>query len=210
MSRKSYDNFFKNKMIEELCNGKSAMDIEREYGVSSGTVSKWLRDFIQNGAFGDNVLSPKENLKLEQLKEKARKRELELRIHGSSKSENLKWLLEYDSDLQQWSEYATEWLKTVIRNKAIALQSLSSFFKKYVISYNITRSVQEFISIEYNTPDFYEIIYAERASQSKAIVEAKQNVKFVDWIIAEKFSVDDDLGNKLTPAVTRLCKIIAT
>lgn len=200
MGRKSYDNFFKYKMIEELCNGKSASDIEREYGVKPKTVMKWLRDFIKNGAFGDNALSPKENLKLEQLKKKARKRELELRFHGSSKNENLEWLLEYDSDLQQWSEYATEWIKTVVRNKSVTLLSLSSFFKKYVIPYNITRSVQEFISIEYETPDFYEIIYAERGSQFHALVEAKKLVEFVDWIIEEKFSVEDDLGNMLTPA----------
>ncbi|MGX9133810.1 gamma-mobile-trio integrase GmtZ [Rummeliibacillus sp. JY-2-4R] len=200
MKKKSYDNFFKYKMIEELCNGKSAMDIERGYGVTDNTVMKWLRDFIKNGAFGDNTLSPKENLSLEQLKEKARKRELEIKVHGTSTSENLEWLLEYDSDLQQWNEYATVWLKTFVRDKSLALKSLSNFFKKYVIPYNITRSVQEFISIEYDTPDFYEIIYAKRGSQSHALAEAKKIVEFVDWIIAEKFSVEDDLGNKLTPA----------
>lgn len=91
-------------------------------------------------------------------------------------------------------------MKTVVRNKDIALKSLSNFFKKYVIPYNITRSVQEFISIDYDTPDFYKIIYAERGSQSHALMEAKKIVEFVDWIIAEKFSVEDDLGNKLTPA----------
>lgn len=197
MGRKIYDNFFKYKMIEELCNGKSSRDIEREYGVIHSTVRRWLRDFIKNGAFGDNALSPKENLRLEKLKEKAKKRELELRFHGSSKSENLEWLLEYDSDLQQWNENATEWLKTVIKSKSTALKSLSNFFKKYVIPYNITRSVQEFISIGYDTPDFYEIIYAKRGSYS-ALAEAKKIVEFVDWIIVEKFSEEDDLGNKLT------------
>ncbi|MGG0666370.1 VPA1269 family protein [Viridibacillus arvi] len=200
MGRKHYDNSFKYKMIEELCNGKAAKDIEREYGVGRNTVLKWLRDFIKNGTFGDNTLSPKENLMLEQLKEKARKRELELKTHGTSTSENLKWLLEYDSNLQQWNEYATEWLKTVVRSKSTALASLSSFFKKYVIPYNITRSVQEFISIEYDTPDFYEIIYAESRSQPSALAKAKKIVEFVDWIIEEKFSVEDDLGNKLIPA----------
>ncbi|PGL88069.1 hypothetical protein CN931_00520 [Bacillus sp. AFS054943] len=200
MGRKSYDNFLKHKMIEELCNGKSAREIEREYGVKHVTVMKWLRDFIKNGVFGDNELSPKENLRFEQLKEKARKRELELRHHGTSSSENFEWLLEYDSDLQQWNEYASEWVKTIVRDKSKTLKSLSNFFKKYVIPYNITRSVQEFISIEYDTPDFYEIIYAERGSQSNALTEAKKIVEFVDWIIEEKFSVEDDLGNKLTPA----------
>jgi len=200
MGRISYENDFKYKMIEELCNGKSARDIEREYGVKHTTVMKWLRDFIKNGAFGDNTLSPKENLMLEQLKEKARKRELELKTHGTSTSENFEWLLEFDSDLQQWNEYATEWLKTIVRNKFLALKSLVNFFNKYVIPYKITKSIQEFISKEYDTPDFYEIIFAERNSQSNALTEAKKIVEFVDWIIEEKFSVEDDLGNKLIPA----------
>lgn len=81
MTRKVYDNLFKYKMIEELCNGKSTADIEREYGVKAATTMRWLRNFIGKGAFDDNVLSPKENLKLEQLKEKATKREIELRSH---------------------------------------------------------------------------------------------------------------------------------
>lgn len=158
----------------------------------------WLRDFIKNGAFGDNALSAKDNLRFEQLKEKAQKRELELRKHGTTRSENLEWLLEYDADLQEWNKYASEWIKTIVRSKSIALSSLSNFFKNYVIPYNITRSVQEFISTEYDTPEFYEIIYAERGSQSTALVKAKKIVEFVDWITVEKFSEEDDLGNKLT------------
>lgn len=200
MGRKTYDNIFKYKIIEELCNGKSLKDIEREFHVFNYTVVKWLRDFISNGAFDDNALSPKEKLGLEQLKKKAEKRELELRCHGTTTSESFEWLLEYDSDLQQWREYADEWIKTVIRAKATALRALSSFFKKYVIAYNITRSVQEFISREYDTPNFYEIIYVERESQKSALDEAKKNVAFIDWIIEEKFSVEDDFGNKLPPA----------
>ena len=135
MGRKPYKNDFKYKMIEELCNGKSAMDIKREYGVQPSTVLRWLRGFVNNGAFGKNVLTPNENLRLEQLLEKAKKREFELRKHGTSTSENFEWLLEYDADLQQWNEYATEWIKTIVRNKTAALRSLVNFFNKYVISF---------------------------------------------------------------------------
>lgn len=200
MGRKTYDNSFKYKMIEELCNGKSSMDIKREYGVIPATTMNWLRNFIEKGAFDDKALSPKENLWLEQLKERARKREIELRSHGTTTSESFEWILEYDSDLQQWKEYAEEWIKTVIRAKQKALRALTSFFKKYVVPYNITRFVQEFISIEYDTQNFYEIIYEERSEQGNALAEAKKVVDFIDWIIKEKFSVEDDLGNKLTPA----------
>lgn len=199
MKRKRYDFLFKYKMIEELCNGKSTKDIEREYGVRNYTVMRWLRDLIKNGAFGNNALSSKENLMLEQLKEKAINRELEIRKQGTYNSAGFEWLLEYDSNLQQWNEYATEWIKTIIRSKAQAIRCLSNFFKKYIIPYNITRSVQEFISIGYDNPNFYEIIYAERGSLPHAFWDAKKNVEFVDWIIKEKFSVEDDLGKKITP-----------
>lgn len=200
MGRKSYDNSFKYKMIEEICNGKSYADIEREYSISKNTVRIWLQNFVKNGAFDDNEFSSKEKLRLEQLKEKAKKRELELRRHGTTIGENYEWLLEYDSDLQQWKEYAEEWIKTILRKKNTALSALSKFFRKYVVPYNITRSVQKFISTEYAPPDFYEIIYSKRGSTSDAINEAKKIVDFIDWVIEEKFSVEDDLGNKLTPA----------
>ncbi|MBZ9692210.1 VPA1269 family protein [Clostridium sp. M14] len=195
-----YDNSFKYKMIEEICNGKSSADIKREYHVGDNTVMIWFRKFIEGGIFDDTELSSNEILRLEQLREKARKRELEIRDHGTTTGESFKWLLEYDSDLQEWREYADEWIKTIIRNKQVALQVLSNFFKKYVTSYNITRSVQEFISSEYNAPNFYEIIYSKRESQNNALIQAKINVAFIEWILKEKFSVEDDLGNKLTPA----------
>lgn len=195
----SYENDFKYKMIEELCKGKSTMDIKREYSVSSSTVLNWLRNFIKNGPFGDNISSPKETLRLKHLKEKAIKRELELRLHGSSASGNFEWILEYDSNFKQWYEYATEWINTIIRDKTRAFNSLSNFFNKYVIPYKITKSIQEFISKKYNAPDFYEIIYAERRSQKDALAEAKKNIEFVDWIIKEKFYVEDDLGDKIIP-----------
>lgn len=199
MGRKGYDNDLKYKMIEELCNGKSTAEIEKEYGISGSNVMRWLRELVNNGAFGKNVSTPNESVRFERLRGKAKKREVELRRHGTFKSENFDWLLEYDSDLQQWNEYSSEWLKTIIRSKSKAIESLSNFFKKYIIPYNITRSVQKFISKEYNTPDFYEIIFSERKSQRRALEDAKKIVKFVDWIIEEKFSVEDELGNKLIP-----------
>lgn len=65
MGRKVYDNLFKYKMIEEFCNGKSSVDIELEYNIGRTTAMRWLRDFIENGAFDDNALSSKENLRFE-------------------------------------------------------------------------------------------------------------------------------------------------
>lgn len=195
-----YDDKTKYKIIEEICNGKSTMDIKREYTISANASMMWLRSFAKNGPFDDKELTPNELVKLEKLQELAIKRELELRSHGTTTSEGFEWLLEYDSDLKEWKEYAEEWIKTVVRAKDKTLRALSSFFKKYILKHNLTRSVQEFVSISYESPDFYEVLFSQRDSQQDGLIEARKLVTFIDWILEEKFSVEDDYGNKLIPA----------
>lgn len=196
----AYDNKTKYNVIEEICNGKSAKDIQREYNIRPTTAMKWLRSFVENGPFDDKELTPKETAKFEKLREVARKRELEMRFHGTTTSESYEWLLAYDPNLVEWKEYAEEWIKTVVRGKSAALKSLSIFFKKYIIGRDLTRTVQEFVSVTYETPDFYEIVFSERTSERGALDEAKKLVAFIDWILEEKFSVEDDYGRKLIPA----------
>ena len=195
-----YDDNFKYKIITLLCEGKNSADIQQEYGVVNSTVMNWLRAFISNGAFREDGLSPKEKMQLVLLRKKATKRELELRAHGISTSESFEWILDYDDTLQEWKELAEEWIITIVRDKSKALSSLSIFFKKYIIHYNITRSLPEFFSKKNDFPDFYEILYAHRGSQSHALQDAKMSSAFIDWILEEKFSVEDDFGNKLIPA----------
>ena len=195
-----YDNKTKYRVIEEVCNGKTCMDIQREYGIANTTTLNWLRSFIENGPFKGDKLTPKEHARLEKLQEFAKKRELEMRCHGTSTNESFEWLLEYDPNLAEWRAYTEECIKTVLRGKRLFLKALSSFFKRYIIALNLTHSVQEFVSKAYEIPDFYEILYSERESQRHAIEEAKKLVAFIDWILEEKFSVEDDYGKKIVPA----------
>ena len=195
-----YDNKTKYRVIEEVCNGKTCMDIQREYDIVVSTTMNWLRTFAENGPFKGDKLTPKDYARLEKLQESAKKRELEMRLHGTSTNESFEWLLEYDPALAEWKTYTEEWIKTVIRGKSVTLTALSNFSKKYIIAMNLTRSVQEFVSKTYEAPDFYEIIFSERESQPHALKVAKKLVAFIDWILEEKFSVEDDYGKKLIPA----------
>jgi transposase-like protein len=199
----AYDNKTKYKIIEEVCNGKTASDIQREYGIIHNTTMKWLRIFAENGPFKGDKLTPKDYAWLERLQESAKKRELELRKHGTTINESFEWLLEYDQNLVEWKAFTEEWIKTVVRGKDKSLNALSNFFKKYIIAMNLTRSVQEFVSTTYEVPDFYESIYSERGSQRHAFEDARMLISFIDWILEEKFSVEDDYGNKLIPAEFR-------
>ena len=38
-----YDSKTKYKIIEEVCNGKTSKDIQREYGISASAAISWLR-----------------------------------------------------------------------------------------------------------------------------------------------------------------------
>ncbi|MBQ8731096.1 MAG: transposase, partial [Lachnospiraceae bacterium] len=108
-----YDNKTKYRVIEEVCNGKTSRDIQREYDIGSATTINWLRTFAENGPFKGDKLTSKDCARLEKLQESAKKRELEMRFHGTTTNESFEWLLEYDPNLVEWKEYAEEWIKTV-------------------------------------------------------------------------------------------------
>ena len=60
-----YDNKTKYKIIEEVCNGKTCMDIQREYGIGTSTTIRWLRTSAENGPFKGDKLTPKDYARLE-------------------------------------------------------------------------------------------------------------------------------------------------
>lgn len=198
----AYDNNLKYRAIELFCNGKNTTEIKEIYGVSPSTFFKWLRKFISDGQFDKEIgLSEEEKSNLEKLREKAIKRELETRPKGQSLNSDFNWILEYDKELCQWCEFTEEWINTQIKGKSLTLNSLSNFFKNYVIpkQNNIPRNVANFLSIKYNAPDFYEICFNSYASKNIAKANSNKIINFIDWILTEKFSVEDELGNKHTP-----------
>jgi hypothetical protein len=193
-----YDNSTKYKIIKELCNGKNTSDIKREYGIWWNTAISWLRSFAQNGVFDNKDFSIIDEIEVEQLRELAERRELELRQHGTTTNEKFDWILEFDANLIEWKIYAEEWIKTIVRNKAKALIALSVFFKKYLLNeeLGIPHSVKGFVSRKYHAPDFYELLYSERKSKKDALDAARFILQFINWILEEKYSVEDDYGNK--------------
>ena len=64
----AYDNKTKYNVIEEICNGKSSRDIQREYNIRPSTAMNWLRSFVENGPFDDKELTPNETAKFGSMK----------------------------------------------------------------------------------------------------------------------------------------------
>lgn len=192
-----YDDNFKIKMIEELCDGKNSADIKREYGVSGSVAITWMRKFIA-GTLSYEHASVRDNINyINRLKEKAIDRELSLKKHNVTSDENFSWILVYGEQMTDWAEYASKWLKTIKRSKGIAIAALSRFFKDYISNLSTIPTVQEFVTKGYNAPNFYEILYKDYNNQHNTNNRAIKIVGFIDWILAETYSMDDDLGNKL-------------
>lgn len=200
MAKNKYDNQFKYKMIALLCDGKTARDLERDYGIQSTSAIRWLRTFISDGPFDEKELSPEETATLEKLREDAVRRELQLRPKEQTKDTTLRWVLEFDNDLEAWRALAEEWLQTQVRGKNAAMKGLSQFFQKYLVDENIPKSVGKFLSKGYLAPDFYKPCFSQYASHVVAQKTAKKVVSFIDWVLLEKVSIEDDLGNKRIPA----------
>lgn len=200
----AYDISFKYKMIALICDGKSAMDLQREYQVKNTTVLKWLKSFVETGPCDASELSPSELsqgiVNLEELRAVATRRQLELRPLGQTKDATFTWVLGFDKALEEWRALAEEWLKTRVRGKSNAMDGLSKFFQEYLIPHNIPKTPKDFIAKEYSAPDFYEICFAHLGSQRGAVTMAKKAVAFIDWILLEKYSIEDDFGNKQIPA----------
>ena len=195
----AYDNDFKYRAIESFCDGKNTTEINEIYGVSASTVMKWVRKFISDGPFEkEDKLSDERKDFLEDLRKKAITRELDSRQLGTSTTSDFKWLLEYDKELEQWREFAEKWIKTKTRNTHVSLSALSTFFKKYVIpkQNNIPKTVADFLLSGYSAPNFYEICFA---SLKKGVLYANIVLEFIDWILLENFSDEDDFGTKITP-----------
>lgn len=196
----AYDNGFKYKMIALLCDGKNATEIAREYSVGATAVFRWLRAFISDGPFDVGELSPEEIVNLEKLREKATRRELEIKLSGQSNDVTFKWVIDFDAELEEWRALAEEWLKTQIRGKDRALNTLTVFFQKYLINYDITSSPKDFLEKGYTAPNFYEACFSNCTAIGDAIKRAKKIIDFIDWVLLEKLSVEDDFGNKQIPA----------
>lgn len=185
-------------MIALLCEGKSAAEVKREYGVTITTIMKWLRTFVSDGLFSENELSPDEKVNLEKLRKSATRKEVEMRRMSQTSDITLMWVLEFDDELGEWRYLAEEWLKTQIRGKSIAINGLSGFFQKYLVNTGIPRSPKDFLLKEFYAPDFFEICFSHYKS-NHALKFANKISSFIEWVLLEKFSVEDDLGNKHIP-----------
>lgn len=195
---KKYSDEFKYNIIQLYCDGLSSNQIAKKYNISEATVINWERKFVEDGLFDKTDVNPERKAELEKLRNKAKVDYLLKNQNGESSDESLQWVLKFDKELEEWRVLAEEWLSTTqIRNKSTSMAALSKFFKAYLFGAKITKFPQEFLSTGYEVPNIVEICYGRFNSNN--LYEFKKTIEFIDWILLEKYSVEDDWGTILVP-----------
>ena len=74
---KNYTDEFKKQIVELNRSCKSAMELSKEYGVAKSTVTKWVRDYSNNGSFKAKDNRSAEENKILVLKKQLKQMEME-------------------------------------------------------------------------------------------------------------------------------------
>jgi transposase len=73
MEKKQYENDFKVMLVELLESGRTAKELSEEYGINSGIIRRWKREFkAKSGDFSKKRELSKEEIELKALKKELR------------------------------------------------------------------------------------------------------------------------------------------
>ena len=189
-----YELDFKYRAIEQLISQeKNVTQLSKELGVGKSSIRKWVRDFAQKGSLGAYPVE----YSLEQLSALQNKAKEYVLMNRHWAPGDFSWLVELKPELSEWKELSEKWFKEQNRASSACYTALSRFFREYIIPNNIY-NIKEFISKD-DWPDFYELLYKKNSDQGSAYTNATKIVDFIDWILYEYYSIEDDYGNKRIP-----------
>lgn len=118
---------------------------------------------------------------------------------GQSKDVTFRWVTEIDPELEQWRSLAEEWMSTVVRGKGHAIIALGKFLYNYLHERNITKIPAEFLKRDYPAESFYYSCLSQVKTR-EYVRKCLQKVNaFLNWVLENYFSIEDDLGNKVVP-----------
>lgn len=119
---------------------------------------------------------------------------------GQTKDVTFRWVTEINPDLEQWRSLAEEWLATIKKGKPIALKSLGKFLYGYIYKRNLSKIPAEFLRIDYPSESFYETCLIQLKRMNHVSTELYHVSNFLDWVLENYFSVEDDNGNRFIPS----------
>jgi len=131
-----------------------------------------------------------------------------LSIKGSKKlgqrsDETFRWATTINPELEQWRILAEEYLKTIVRAKPANLLNVGRFLK-YIHENSMSTNPSEFLQFSYPAVSFYHSQLLGAVNSSEEIRRSlRQTYEFLNWVLYNYFSVEDDNGHKVVPSEYR-------
>lgn len=119
---------------------------------------------------------------------------------GQSKDITFSWITQIDPKMEQWRSLAEEWLDTIIRGKNEAIKAMGKFLNDYIYKHNLTKVPAEFLRRDYQIHSFYDLCFTNFKSVGDNIKKMRHIENFLNWVLENYFSVEDDMGNKIVPS----------
>lgn len=125
------------------------------------------------------------------------------KIRGTTKDVECRYATAIDPSLEQWRVLAAEWLATVKEAKAGAMKAIAKFLVDYIYAQNLESDPAKFLRKGNATPCLYECCLTHFKSKNDVIKCYSKVNEFIEYVLNNYFSVDDDDGNIVTAPAFR-------
>ena len=130
---------------------------------------------------------------------------LQPKITGKQSDLTFAHVLALDPRMLHWQELATEWLGAQKSAVSTRRQALDSFLVQYILACDLPHHPMVFLTRSTPKPGLSEVLLNAKTkgavgSLTASDITATNNVAdFIDWVLLEKLSIEDDHGHRIVP-----------
>lgn len=124
---------------------------------------------------------------------------------GKGRDINFKHVLALDPRMCHWQSLATEWLSQKKKSVAFCREALDHFLVTYILECDLSRLPITFLTRSTPKPIFHEVLIKAKKNgfigqlSSNDIVLNNYASEFIDWILSDKLSLEDEQGLPVIP-----------
>ena len=118
---------------------------------------------------------------------------------GQNKDVTFKWVTRINPELEQWRLLAEEWVSTQIRSKGESTRVMGKFLYHFLHERNLPKVPAEFLRRNYSSESFYSVCLSKFVTKKEVMKSLTKVEAFLDWVLNNFLSVEDDFGNKVVP-----------
>lgn len=125
------------------------------------------------------------------------------KIRGTKLDDTLAYATTIDPNLEQWRVLAAEWLGILREGKSIAMESLKIFLVDYVHGKRLETDPAKFLRAGYQAPCLYASCLSHIKTKNDIQGRFKMIFRFLDYVLTQYYSVENDNGIRIVPAEFR-------